>query len=625
MPKILNDPSLSSAIPLSVNKFENPTVIYKLSQNIGSKIFNFNKFVSSLKITEPISDLSSLPCNCKDSPFIDKHHGHVMTGDLNIIKDQKLRTLVSKGPKYREPKSIDWNKARESIYAGVNLCASTWCHKHNKNEVLLKDWVNSVMELVDQRITFLQSQDQNKNQSPTLKDRACINSLQQLHSNYVIAPIDKASGNVAVICKRFYAMVLFKELGICNSGTTKTYKKFRTSIKTIINNQKNVLKNKFNLDVSTENECLPHIYWLPKMHKTPCKFRFIIAAPKCSIKPLNKAITAILKLLFHQIQRYNEKSYFYSGVKTFWVVQNNEEILGSIRKLNKGHRAKRVSTFDFSTLYTNIPHNKLIAVLNELIDFCFQGREDKLIAITKYGAKWVADKSKYELLFDKEKIKSALEFLMSSCFFTLGNLLFKQVIGIPMGSDPAPFMANLFLYFYENKWLSELKKKDLFSARRFSNTFRFIDDLCAINDDGLFEQHYKDIYPPELELKKEHGDDRATFLDLDIKITEKQFSTCLFDKRDSFPFSIVRMPYRISNIPTNMFYATLGSEVLRIGRATSHVDDFLQSTSSLFLRMKRQGAEHKSLSKVLMKMYGRHDVLHRFATNAKVFTKLLNV
>lgn len=625
LPRILNDPSLSASIPLSANKFENPTVIYKLTHNIGSKIFNFNKFVSSLNIKDPEKDLSSLPCNCKDSPFIDKHHGHIMTGDLSIIKDSKLRELVSKGPKYREPRILDWSKARESINAGVKLCADTWCHKHKKNEVLLKDWVNSVMELVDQRITVLQSQDQKNKHSPTLKDPACVNSLQQLHSNYVITPIDKATGNVAVICKRFYAMVLFKELGICDASTTKTYKKFRTSIKTIINNQKKVLKNKFDLDVSTENECLPHIYWLPKMHKTPCKFRFIIAAPKCSIKPLNKVVTAILKLFFCQIQRYHQKSYFYSGVKTFWVVQNNEQILGNIRKLNKSCRAKRVSTFDFSTLYTNIPHKKLIDVLNELIEFCFKGREDKHIAVTKYGAKWVTDTSKYDLVFDMDKIKDALKYLMSSCFFTLGNLLFKQVIGIPMGSDPAPFMANLFLYFYENKWLTDLRKKDLPSARKFGNTFRFIDDLCAINDGGLFEKHYKDIYPPELELKKEHGDDRASFLDLHIKITEKQFQTCLFDKRDSFPFSIVRMPYRNSNIPSNMFYATLGSEVLRIGRATSHVDDFQKSTSSLLSRMKKQGAEHKSLSNVLKKMYGRHDVLHRFATNAKLFTKLFNV
>ena len=96
-----------------------------------------------------------------------------------------------------------------------------------------------------------------------------------------------------------------------------------------------MLKKKFNLDVSAENECLPHIYWLPKMHKNPCKFRFIIAAPKCSIKPLNKVITAMFKLFFHQIQNYNQKSHFYSGVISFWVVENNEAALKFPREKNR--------------------------------------------------------------------------------------------------------------------------------------------------------------------------------------------------------------------------------------------------------------------------------------------------
>ena len=212
---------------------------------------------------------------------------------------------------------------------------------------------------------------------------------------------------------------------------------------------------------------------------------------------------------------------------------------------------------------------------------------------------------------------------MSSCFFTLGNRLFKQVIGIPMGSDPAPFMANLFLYYYENRWLKNLKKKDLISARKFSNTFRFIDDLCAINDGGLFEKHHHEIYPPELELKKEHGGERVSFLDLEIKIEQRQFVTCLYDKRDAFPFSIVRMPYQKSNIPTNMFYSTIGSEILRIGRANSNVESFLKSASSFLARMSRQGAQYAPLGRVLRKMYGRHDVLQKFAANAKVFTNLL--
>ena len=42
-----------------------------------------------------------------------------------------------------------------------------------------------------------------------------------------------------------------------------------------------------------------------------------------------------------------------------------------IGKINKRNKAKSIMTFDFSTLYTKIPHNLLIQALNEIIDFCF--------------------------------------------------------------------------------------------------------------------------------------------------------------------------------------------------------------------------------------------------------------
>ena len=86
------------------------------------------------------------------------------------------------------------------------------------------------------------------------------------------------------------------------------------------------------------------------------------------------------------------------------------------------------------------------------------------------------------------------------------------------------------------------KKTDLHTARRFSHTFRFIDDLNAMNDGGEFEKHIKNIYPAELELKKEHGNMSASFLDLDINLENGKFLMKLFDKRDAFPFKIVRMP-----------------------------------------------------------------------------------
>ena len=77
-------------------------------------------------------------------------------------------------------------------------------------------------------------------------------------------------------------------------------------------------------------------------------------------------------------------------------------------------------------------------------------------------------------------------------FFRVGSKSFRQVIGIPMGSDPAPFIANLFLYIYENRFMTNLKKTDLSREKNLRHVFRFIDDLIALND----------------------NDDSASFLDL---------------------------------------------------------------------------------------------------------------
>ena len=73
-----------------------------------------------------------------------------------------------------------------------------------------------------------------------------------------------------------------------------------------------------------------------------------------------------------------------------------------------------------------------------------------------------------------------------------------------MGFDPAHFLAKLFLHYYENKWVLDTKKRDLRKARLFSNTFCFIDDLCAINDHLEFDRNFKNTFPSELQIKKEN-------------------------------------------------------------------------------------------------------------------------
>ena len=63
----------------------------------------------------------------------------------------------------------------------------------------------------------------------------------------------------------------------------------------------------------------------------------------------------------------------------------------------------------------------------------------------------------------------------------------RQSIGIPMGIDPAPFWANLYLYSYEEEFISNLVDSgEKVRARHFHACRRFIDDLCAMNDGGEF-------------------------------------------------------------------------------------------------------------------------------------------
>lgn len=95
----------------------------------------------------------------------------------------------------------------------------------------------------------------------------------------------------------------------------------------------------------------------------------------------------------------------------------------------------------------------------------------------------------------------------------------------------------------------------MIKARTLCNVFCFINNLNVINDAEIFTSKLKDIYPEGLELHRENGNNtKASFLDLDIKIKNNQFQMGLFGKRDSFSFSIVRMPEQSSNVPSSMFY-----------------------------------------------------------------------
>ena len=84
--------------------------------------------------------------------------------------------------------------------------------------------------------------------------------------------------------------------------------------------------------------------------------------------------------------------------------------------------------------------------------------------------------------------------------------------------------------------MTNLISTDKVRTRHFHSTKSFIDDLCALNDRTLFEKVHGDIYPKELEFKKEHSGSHGTFLNLDITVQNNIFVYKLYDKHDDFPF-----------------------------------------------------------------------------------------
>ena len=156
------------------------------------------------------------------------------------------------------------------------------------------------------------------------------------------------------------------------------------------------------------------------------------------------------------------------------------------------------------------------------------------------------------------------------CILKLGNLVMQQFIGIPMGIDPAPFRANLILYSREVECISPLLSLDKVKARHLYSTKHFIDDPYSINDGAEFGKCFAEKYPTLLEFKVEHQVSRASFINLGLTIKQGTFVDKLFDKRDAFPFSIVRMPHRDSTIPKNTFYSAMKKEFIQNSLKTLH-------------------------------------------------------
>ena len=417
--------------------------------------------------------------------------------------------------------------------------------------------------------------------------------LDLIKQHFVITGVDKAANNISFICKKFYIDTIDNEL-----NNTETYELSDKSEEDIVREHIRFC-SRFNISVT--DRTLPFLHLLPKFHKPQMDYRFIAAGKKSSLKELSTILCSVLKLVDRTFKFSDSFKFRFKNTAGYWIAKSKDAAIDSLNYLNNIGSATSIRSFDFKKLYTNLPHDQVLAKISSLLKRCFEEKDVAFINVSNsFNASWSSkQKGKWSLTLDA--IIEMFKFLMDNIFVKFRGRIYRQVIGVPMGCDCAPQVADLFLYWYEHSYISRETDNGNPVVHILKYCSRYIDDLNIPNaSDDICNIICNDIYPNELEIVLTNSDPKnSTFLDLDIFIKDRKFHTKLYDKRRDFPFKVITFPNLSSNIPFKQSYGVFTGELHRLCKSCSNINDFVLEVQLLINKLCNQKFEKCILLKKL--------------------------
>ena len=208
----------------------------------------------------------------------------------------------------------------------------------------------------------------------------------------------------------------------------------------------------------------------------------------------------------------------------------------------------------------------------------------------------------------------AFTFLMENIYVQFEGMVYQQMVGIPMGTNCAPLIADLFLFCYERDFVSGLHKSKRYDLMgMFSDASRCLGDVFAIDGPG-FGGHVPGVCPRELQLNKANTSDKETsFLDLSVGVIGGDVRASVYDKRDDFGFPIVNFPWLSGDVPRLPSYGVYISQLVRFARCCTSVSDFNSKNLQLTSKLLTQGYRYHKLRKTFGKFFRSYsDLLSKF-------------
>ena len=164
----------------------------------------------------------------------------------------------------------------------------------------------------------------------------------------------------------------------------------------------------------------------------------------------------------------------------FWSIKNSSEVLRKLK--DRDFEATSLSTYDFSTLYTTLPNNLIKEKLLDLIERTFHKKECKLcLACNDKKAFSTLQTIIEDITFGLVRMYVMhYRFLVDNIHIRFVTKLYKQVIGIPMGTNFAPLVADLFLFCHERDFMKDLSNDNQADViKAFNSMFRYLDNLLV--------------------------------------------------------------------------------------------------------------------------------------------------
>jgi hypothetical protein len=624
-------------------------VAKKLSEPLGRSVFNysaaarklfeFNAMLSN-KESNDAAALPLCPCHSEFNAEFRPNGGCVFTGDVGIVSSTSLRRLLAMGAKLRVHTASDpLDAVKQALESFIDSCSQR--DKIAKEE--FSHWRATIVDMCNEKLSKLNSHAKippsesvaSPSPSPSIASAhvqrdlqarlslADLKYLRQLQHFLVLVPVDKAANNIAFICKREYTRILRGELNSSADATaaSSVYEVSKESESAVRLRHTKLLSCKYKIPNPPNR--LAFLYWIPKLHKNPPSHRFIAAAFDCTTTSLSKILSDCLTSVLATLRQKDDAQLVHTAIRRFFVVDGYEEVASFLNRWPRSSSAepskRQLRSGDFSTMYTTIPHDDLELRLSQVMDEVWKWKveEKKLNSDHQVALRWTTDdggqcewvsNSKKPLFFDhsprvhvftKRELLQATVWLVSNTYLVNGGVCRRQRVGIPMGTNCAPAIANLYLYSYESQYMDQLiANNSKLHACAFHMTFRLIDDVLSVDNPFFIDSiavpfEAGGMYPAALTLNDTTiSSGEVHFLGMSIRDFDqerKKFTLDVFDKRREFPFAVCRYPQRASLLPSAMAYGTFTGLLHRYYRICSAFDGFHFNSTLLADTLLKQG------------------------------------